>query len=85
MVAMNKYTLDYVKSLLAATPAEQLVEPSRPKRVKGVTDEQMGLMERNPSISSASSRLPRNPTGTTISILSSSMDTSPNSSATPGW
>jgi ParB-like chromosome segregation protein Spo0J len=45
MVAMSKYTLDYVKSLLAATPAEQLVEPSKPKRVKGLTHEQMALME----------------------------------------
>jgi RepB plasmid partitioning protein/ParB-like nuclease domain len=46
MVAMNKYALDYAKSLLAATPAEQLVEPTRPKRIKGLTEEQMALMER---------------------------------------
>jgi ParB-like chromosome segregation protein Spo0J len=46
MVAMNKYTISYAKSLLAATPQAQLVETSKPKRVKGLTDEQVALMER---------------------------------------
>jgi ParB-like chromosome segregation protein Spo0J len=46
MVAMNKYTTSYAKSLLAATPQEQLVESGKPKRVKGLTDEQVTLMER---------------------------------------
>jgi ParB-like chromosome segregation protein Spo0J len=46
MVAMNKYTVGYAKSLLAATPQAQLVESSKPKRVKGLTDEQVALMER---------------------------------------
>jgi hypothetical protein len=46
MVAMNKYTIGYAKSLLAATPQAQLVESSKPKRVKGLTDEQVALMER---------------------------------------
>jgi len=46
MVAMNKYTLSYAKSLLAATPQAQLVESDKPKRVKGLTDEQVALMER---------------------------------------
>src|ERR1700733_5165684 len=31
MVAMNKYTIGYAKSLLAATPQAQLVESSKPK------------------------------------------------------
>jgi hypothetical protein len=31
---------------LAATPQAQLVETSKPKRVKGLTDEQVALMER---------------------------------------
>jgi hypothetical protein len=35
MVAMNKYTVSYAKSLVAATPQMQLVESSKPKRVKG--------------------------------------------------
>jgi S-adenosylmethionine/arginine decarboxylase-like enzyme len=46
MVAMNKYTISYAKSLLAATPQSQLVEPTKPKRVKGLTEEQVALMER---------------------------------------
>jgi ParB-like chromosome segregation protein Spo0J len=46
MVAMNKYTASYAKSLLAATPQAQLVETDKPKRVKGLTDEQVALMER---------------------------------------
>jgi hypothetical protein len=46
MVAMNKYTLGYARSLLAATPQSQLVEPHKPKRVRGVTPEQMALMEK---------------------------------------
>lgn len=46
MVAMNKYTISYAKSLLAATPSAQLVESSKPKRVSGLTDEQVALMER---------------------------------------
>jgi ParB-like chromosome segregation protein Spo0J len=46
MIAMNKYTISYAKSLLAATPQAQLVESSKPKRVKGLTDEQVALMER---------------------------------------
>ena len=46
MVAMNRYTASYAKSLLAATPQSQLVEPSKPKRVKGLTEKQMLLMQR---------------------------------------
>lgn len=46
MVAMNKYTIGYAKSLLAATPQAQLVESTKPKRVNGLTDEQVTLMER---------------------------------------
>jgi ParB-like chromosome segregation protein Spo0J len=46
MVAMNKYTISYAKSLLAATPHSQLVESTKPKRVKGLSEEQIALMER---------------------------------------
>jgi ParB-like chromosome segregation protein Spo0J len=46
MVAMNNYTIPYAKSLLAATPQSQLVEATKHKRVKGLTDEQVALMER---------------------------------------
>ena len=46
MVAMNKYTISYAKSLLAATPQSQLVESAKPKHVKGLSQEQVALMER---------------------------------------
>jgi ParB-like chromosome segregation protein Spo0J len=45
MVAMNKYTIGYARSLLAATPQSQLVESTKPKRVKGLSEEQVALME----------------------------------------
>ena len=46
MVAMNKFTTNYAKSLVAATPRAQLVEQDKPKHVKGLTDEQIAMMER---------------------------------------
>ena len=46
MVAMNKYTISYARSLVTATPQKQLVDSSKPKRVNGLTDEQIALMER---------------------------------------
>ena len=46
MVAMNKYTVSYAKSLLAATPQSQLVEADKPKHVKGLSEQQVALMER---------------------------------------
>jgi len=46
MVAMNQFTSTYASSLLAATGRDQLVKPDQPKNVKGITGEQMALMER---------------------------------------
>lgn len=46
MVAMNRYTITYARSLLAATPPEQLADSTAPKGIKGLTLEQMSLMER---------------------------------------
>ncbi|MDI3469912.1 MAG: ParB N-terminal domain-containing protein [Pseudolabrys sp.] len=46
MVAMNKFTTNYAKSLVAATPQAQLVEQGKPKHVRGLTDEQIAMMER---------------------------------------
>ncbi len=46
MVAMNKYTIYYAKSLVAATPTDQLVAADKPKQVKGLSEEQIALMER---------------------------------------
>jgi ParB-like chromosome segregation protein Spo0J len=46
MAAMNKYTIGYVKTLVAATPQSQLIESKRIKVVRGLTPEQTTLMER---------------------------------------
>ncbi len=46
MVAMNKYTASYAKQMVAATPQAQLTDQSKPKSVKGLTSEQLALMER---------------------------------------
>ncbi len=46
MVAMDRFTVSYARSLVAATPQNQLVEQDKPKHVRGLTDEQIALMER---------------------------------------
>ena len=46
MVAMNKFTINYARSLLAATPDTQLVSAATPKKIKGISREQLDLMER---------------------------------------
>ena len=46
MVAMNKYTVSYARSLLAATPLAQLKDPAMPKAIRGVSKEQIAMMER---------------------------------------
>ena len=43
MIAMNKFSLSYVKSIVAATPAEQFMEGKRPAN-RGLTPEQVNLM-----------------------------------------
>lgn len=49
MVAMNRYSISYVKSIVAGTPDEQLVEERR-KVVRGLTEEQVSLMERESAV-----------------------------------
>lgn len=46
MVAMNKFTISYARTLLAATPEAQLVPGKRRHKPKGVTEEQLALMQR---------------------------------------
>lgn len=43
MIAMNKFSLSYVKSIVAATPPDQFVEGKRPVN-RGLTLEQINLM-----------------------------------------
>jgi ParB-like chromosome segregation protein Spo0J len=46
MSAMNNFTSRYAQALLAATQQEDLTRPERPKKVGGLTSEQMARMER---------------------------------------
>ena len=49
MVAMNRYTVMYADSLLAGTPDDQLLDSTKPKSFKGLSPEQIMLMERESS------------------------------------
>jgi ParB-like chromosome segregation protein Spo0J len=46
MNAMNNYSNSYVRSLVAATPRTQLAPDFTPRQPKGLSDEQLALMER---------------------------------------
>lgn len=46
MVAMNKFTISYARTLLAGTPDSQLAAGRRRLKPRGVTDEQLLLMQR---------------------------------------
>jgi len=46
MVAANTFSASYAQCLLAATPQEQLLEPDKPKEVRGLSPEDMSRMER---------------------------------------
>jgi hypothetical protein len=41
----NIYSVPYAKALWAATPKDELVNPEKPKKVKGLSAEQMNRME----------------------------------------
>ncbi|MCY1252258.1 RepB plasmid partitioning protein [compost metagenome] len=45
MVAANNVSVAYAEALLVATPAVRLVDGKKPKRLTGVTQEQMAKME----------------------------------------
>jgi hypothetical protein len=46
LVATGNYSVPYTKALLAATPAEMLIEPDKHKGVKELTPEQIAKIER---------------------------------------
>ena len=45
MIAMNNYSSNYSKALLAATPQDQLIDSGKPKHFKGISAEQIEKME----------------------------------------
>ena len=46
MISANTITVKYAEAMLVATPAEMLVEGKKPKKLPGVSSEQMAKMER---------------------------------------
>jgi hypothetical protein len=46
MVAMNNFTGTYARAMLAATRQEDLAKPDKPKKIAGISSEQMARMER---------------------------------------
>lgn len=46
MVATNNITVSYAQALVAATPANMLVAETKPRKLAGVSAEQMAKMER---------------------------------------
>jgi len=50
MVSLNNFSHSYASALLAATPAEQLVDPEKPKKFKGLSAEQVARMEQEMSL-----------------------------------
>ncbi len=46
MSAMNNFASRYAQALLAATRQQDLAQPERPKKIRGLTPEQMARMER---------------------------------------
>ncbi|MER8402690.1 plasmid partitioning protein RepB C-terminal domain-containing protein [Mesorhizobium sp. M1348] len=45
MIAMNKFSINYAKSRVGATPQSQLADTSQPKKLSGLSDAQIALME----------------------------------------
>lgn len=45
MVSANNLTVSYAEALLAATPGHQLIQNSKPQKIRGVSSEQMAKME----------------------------------------
>lgn len=46
MASMNNFTASYARAILAATPQSDLARPEKPKKIAGITTEQMARMER---------------------------------------
>lgn len=46
MISVNNFTLSYAKAILAATKQSDLAKPDEPKKIGGMTSEQMAKMER---------------------------------------
>lgn len=50
MLSVNNFSATYAEALLAATPAAQLVDPAQPKKVRGLSMDQIARMEQEMSL-----------------------------------
>ena len=50
MIAASNYTVPYARALLATTPKEQLIEEQKPKKLEGLSPEEMARMEKEQEI-----------------------------------
>ena len=46
----NVYSVSYARVLMTATPKDQFINPERPKKVRGLSDDQMARMEREMNV-----------------------------------
>lgn len=50
MLSVNNFSATYAEALLAATPPQHLVDPAKPKQVRGLSMEQIARMEQEMSL-----------------------------------
>ncbi len=50
MNSVGIYSISHARSMLAITPKDQLVNPEKPKKIKGLNDEQINRMEKETAI-----------------------------------
>lgn len=50
MLSVNNFSATYAEALLAATPAAHLVDPAQPKKVRGLSMDQIARMEQEMSL-----------------------------------
>ena len=50
MLSVNNFSAPYAEALLAATPAGQLVDPGQPKKMRGLSMDQVARMEQEMSL-----------------------------------
>lgn len=60
------YSMMYAQAMLAATPQDQLVEPEKPKKIRGLDDAQMARMENEMAVLQREFRLIEESYGTDV-------------------
>lgn len=66
---MNNFSNSYVSSLVAATPRNQLASVYTPRAPKGLSDEQLALMERESASLAREFKVAEQTYGTAANVL----------------